>query len=87
MAKIDKLIARFLSNPKDLEWNELCTILSHYGYSEHTGGKTGGSRRRFVDADKTIIWLHKPHPGTIVKHYQIKEVIAHLKERGRIKNE
>lgn len=65
----------------------MCTVLSHFGYEEVTGGKTGGSRRRFVDEDKNIIWLHKPHPGNIVKQYQLKEIIAYPKEKGKLKDE
>jgi hypothetical protein len=31
--------------------------------------------------------MHEPHPGNIVKTYAIREVIAHLKEKGHIKDE
>lgn len=87
MSKADKLIAKLLSDPKDFTWDELCTALSYFGYEEIKGGKTGGSRRRFVDEEKNIIWLHKPHPGNIVKRYQLKEIIAHLKEKGKLNDE
>ncbi|MBB5397490.1 type II toxin-antitoxin system HicA family toxin [Mucilaginibacter sp. AK015] len=87
MTKQDKLISRLLSVPKDLTWDELCKVVAAYGYEELTGGKTGGLRRRFVDASKNIITLHKPHPGNIVKTYAIKEVISHLKEKGHIQDE
>ena len=50
-------------------------------------GKTGGSRRKFVEADKNIITLHKPHPGKILKEYALKQVVEHLKEKGKIKDE
>ncbi|MFD0765654.1 type II toxin-antitoxin system HicA family toxin [Mucilaginibacter lutimaris] len=87
MTKQDKLINRLLSVPKDFTWDELCKVVAFYGYEELTGGKTGGSRRRFVDGNKNIITLHKPHPANVVKSYTIKEVIAHLKEKGHIQNE
>ncbi len=88
MSKNSKLINRVLSNPKDLKWDEMVTFLSHYGYREIKTGKTGGSRRKFVDDKKNIIsFLHEPHPQKIMKHYAIKEVITHLKEKGRIKDE
>jgi hypothetical protein len=87
MSQKDKLISRLLSVPKDFTWDELCKVVAFFGYEELTGGKTGGSRRRFVDGNKNIITLHKPHPANIVKGYAIKEVIAHLKEKGHIKNE
>ncbi|MCW3106511.1 MAG: addiction module toxin, HicA family [Segetibacter sp.] len=87
MSRKSKLIERFLLIPKDLSWEELITILSNYGYFELTKGKTGGSRRKFADENKNVISLHKPHPANIVKEYAIKEVIAHLKEKGKIKDE
>jgi hypothetical protein len=84
MSQHGKLKSRLLSVPKDFTWDELIKVLAHYGYKEITGGKTGGSRRKFVDAQKTIISLHKPHPGNIVKSYALREVIDHLKARGHI---
>jgi hypothetical protein len=87
MSRQEKLINRLLSIPKDFTWDELCKVVAFFGYEELTGGKTGGSRRRFVDSLKNIITLHKPHPSNIVKSYAIREVIAHLKEKGHIKDE
>ena len=84
MAKIEKLIEKLLSVPKDFNWDELVKLLAHFGYTELKKGKTGGSRRKFADKYKNIISLHKPHPGNILKHYQITEVIALLKEKGLI---
>ena len=84
MSKIEKLIARLLSQPKDFTWAELATLLQYFGYEELKKGKTGGSRRKFVDNDNNIISLHKPHPGTILKAYAIKEIIDHLKEKGKL---
>lgn len=89
MAQIQKLIERLLSvpAPKDFSWNELVRVLNYFGYIELKKGKTGGSRRKFADAEKNIISLHKPHPSEILKEYQIKDVIEHLKEKGKIKDE
>jgi hypothetical protein len=87
MAKIEKLIARLLSNPADFTWEELIKLLGHFGYNELKKGKTGGSRRKFADTTNYIISLHKPHPGNILKRYQVNEVVAALKERGKIKDE
>ncbi len=84
MAKFEKLVSKLLSNPKDFTWNELTTVLSHVGYRELKGG---GSRRKFVDDNKNVISLHKPHPGNVLKHYQIKDIIIHLQEKGKITNE
>jgi hypothetical protein len=87
MSRQEKLIIRLLSVPKDFTWDELVKVLNSFGYEELKGGKTGGSRRRFVDGDKNIITLHKPHPVNIVKGYAIKEIIEHLKLKGHLKDE
>ena len=87
MSQLEKLIVRMLSIPKDFTWEELIKVLSSFGYQEVKGGKTGGSRRRFADGDKNIITLHKPHPVNIVKGYAIREIVAHLKTKGHIKDE
>ena len=87
MSKTEKLIQRLLSAPKDFTWEELIKILALFGYSELRKGKTGGSRRKFVDEQKNLISLHKPHPSNVLKEYAIRDVIAHLKEKGHIQDE
>jgi hypothetical protein len=87
MSKNSKLVDRFLSKPKDLTWDEMVKILATYGYTEIKTGKTGGSRRKFVDDSKNVLSLHKPHPSNIVKPYAIQQTIDTLKDRGQIKNE
>jgi len=87
MSKIDKLIEKLLSRPSDFTWEELVKVLSFYGYKELKKGKTSGSRRKFADDKKHIISLHKPHPGNILKHYQVDDVVRVLKEGGKIENE
>ncbi|HEX8356063.1 MAG TPA: type II toxin-antitoxin system HicA family toxin [Segetibacter sp.] len=87
MSKKSKLIERFLLIPKDLTWEELVTVLSSYGYKEIKKGKTGGSRRKFVDEIQNVISLHKPHPANVVKPYVIRQVIESLNEKGKINDE
>lgn len=87
MSRQEKLQARLLSVPKDFSWDELIKLLSLFGYKEIKTGKTGGSRRKFTDDLKNIISIHKPHPSLIVKEYALREVIAHLKEKGHLKDE
>jgi len=82
MSQVQKLIASLLSFPTDFTWEELVKILNHFGFKEIKKGKTGGSRRKFSNSDKQIISLHKPHPGKILKRYQLDDVINVLKERG-----
>jgi len=85
LSKIEKLIARFLNRPKDLTWDELVIILAYFEYHELPTGKTGGSKRKFMNADHVILNLHKPHPKLIVRGYVIELLIAHLKEKGKLK--
>jgi len=87
MSRQEKLTSRLLSVPKDFTWDELIRVLTQFGYIEVKGGKTGGSRRRFIDDDKNVITLHKPHPSNILKSYAIREVIVHLKSKGYLKDE
>jgi hypothetical protein len=87
MAQIKKLINKLVSNPKDFTWDELTTVLSHFGYKELSKGKTGGSRRKFADKQNHIINLHKPHPKQILKSYQVRQVVDSLTEKGYIKND
>jgi hypothetical protein len=85
LGKIEKLIDRLLRIPRDFTWDELKTVLGHFGYKEFKAGKTGGSRRRFMNESKNIITLHKPHPDPTLKEYQLKDVIDHLREKGKLK--
>lgn len=84
MSRGEKLLERLLRVPKDFTWDELTTVLVSLGYEPLKTRKTGGSRRKFVDMDKNIINLHKPHPGNIVKEYALKQVIEQLREKGKI---
>ncbi len=69
MATLQKLIERFRKKPKDFSYEELKRLLQYLGYTEKQGS---GSRVVFVN-EKTRhkIKLHKPHPGNILKLYQL----------------
>jgi len=82
MGQIEKLIKRLTSNPTDFEYNELKRVMLHFGYEEKTGGKTSGSRIRFVNSEGNILTLHKRHPQKELLPYQINDVLDHLKKRG-----
>lgn len=85
MSQKEKMLRRILSIPSDYTYDELARFLSQFGFQEMTGGKTGGSRRRFFrDSDSAIIFLHKPHPENIVNKSTIRDVIAKLRELGDI---
>jgi len=78
MTRKEKLIQRLKNKPKDFTWNELTSLLTGLGFSEVKTGKTGGSRRRFIHPGNIAITLHKPHPGNILKRYQIDQIIEIL---------
>ena len=83
MSKIEKLINRLKTRPKDFTFSELVKLLKHFGYKEIKIGKTAGSRKAFVNnSTKHIIRLHKPHPGNILKFYQIVYIIEELNSEG-----
>jgi len=80
MSRIEKLTKRLLSFPKDFTYNELKAMLLSFGYIEVQGT---GSRICFSKDDHKIK-LHKPHPGKILKAYQLKLVIDELIAKGII---
>lgn len=85
MSRKEKLIARLLQRPKDLNYSELKTLLSQLGYEEFNKGNTSGSRVAFVhQITNHIIRLHKPHPKNILKSYQIDLIIEELKNENLI---
>jgi len=82
LSKDQKQLERFLSIPADYSWDELVTLVGSYGFDEDT--KSGGSRRCFISAKGWKMFLHKPHPGNIVKRYAIRQVKDALVEFGLI---
>ena len=83
-----KLIERFKSLPKDFTFDELSKLLKGLGYEVSNKGKTSGSRVRFINVEsKSIIDLHKPHPGNIVKLGALKDIYNKLVLRSIIDKE
>ncbi|MBP7526735.1 MAG: type II toxin-antitoxin system HicA family toxin [Syntrophorhabdaceae bacterium] len=87
MSRKDKLLEGFLCRPKDFSWDEFVSLLESFGYKELAPGKTGGSRRKFNCPGLPVIILHKPHPGKILKMYQLEQIERTLSEGGLISNE
>lgn len=77
MSSFEKLQTRFLSIPKDFSYNELKRLLSGFGYKEqqHSGSRVVFKNERLHHSIK----LHKPHPGNILKRYQVNIIINELK--------
>ncbi len=84
MSKIEKAIERLKSKPKDFTYDEAKMILTSLGFIEDNKGKTSGSRIKFIKNGYAKIELHKPHPGNILKSYQIKDIIEKLEKGGLI---
>ncbi len=83
MGKLEKLIERLKSNPKDFTFDEMQSLLLALGFELSNKGKTSGSRVKFFK-DGICIILHKPHPRKELLAYQIKQVIETLSEEGLI---
>ena len=82
MSKISKAVERLKSKPSDLKWREVEHILVHYGYQMLKGD---GSRLKCFHPDKMqVLNIHKPHNPPVLKEYQVKEVLARLREDGFI---
>ena len=85
MSKKEKLLARILTKPKDFTYDELRKLLNGFDYIEDNSGKSSGSRVAWIhEKGKHVIRLHKPHPGNILKSYQINQILDELKSEGYI---
>ncbi len=85
MGKNEKLIERFKMLPKDFTFEEAVALFGYFGYIKHNKGASSGSRIRFKN-EKTgaFINLHRPHPGSIMQEWMMKEIYTHLKDNGLI---
>ena len=81
--KFEKAIKRLKSIPADYTFTEARNLLSGLGFIEDQKGKTSGSRVRFQKED-TVILLHKPHPGDVMKKYSVRDLKVFLEEHGEI---
>jgi hypothetical protein len=61
-------------------YSELQTLLAFFGYEEIRGSGSRVCFQRVVHKLK----LHKPHPGKILKQYQIWLIIDELKKEGLV---
>lgn len=81
MTRKEKLIQRFYSVPSDFTWEELKRLLHKLGYYEQVEkGHSSGSRVKFINENKRIISLHRPHPSSVVKKYVIRQIITFLEQ-------
>lgn len=80
MGTKEEVIERFKRLPKDFTFEEVVTLLSYFGYAKHNKGATSGSRVCFKNelAD-AYIDIHRPHPGSIMRHWMMKAIYASQK--------
>ena len=83
MGKKEKLLERLNMKPRDFTFDEMETLLLSLGFRKIRAGKTGGSRVRYEQNGIPIL-LHKPHPGNVLKPYQIRHVLDVLKKERLI---
>ena len=82
MSKADKLLQRLCNKPRDFTWDELRALLSGFGFRMHAGS---GSSRKFIHVSTQVtLMLHEPHPGNILKSYQVRAVLDLLRAEGYI---
>lgn len=87
MGRKEKLLQRFLNQPKDFTFDEAVRLLNDFEFYEVSTGKTSGSRVRFENKElpNKFIRIHKPHPRNILKHYQVKGILNDLINYGLLK--
>ena len=83
MSRKEKLIARLKETPKDFTFDEVKTLLMLCGYIMSNCGKTSGSRVIFTRGKKNLR-MHKPHPRKVLLEYQVKQLLAELRQEGLI---
>jgi len=83
MSTKEKLIERFMRQPKDFTWDELVRLFSIFGFEMDNKGKSSGSRASFIK-DGEAHTVHKPHPSNNLKEYVMKSVRHFLVEKGFI---
>jgi len=85
MSRTDKLLKRFLARPVDFTLDEMRGLLGGFGYRELRTGQTAGSRIAFINPESGhIIRLHRPHPGNLMKRYQMDLIEETLRAKGII---
>ena len=82
MSRKEKLLIRLCGSPKDFSWDETCTLMRQCGYELRKGT---GSRRAFIHPDgRPKVFMHEPHPDSILKPYAVKQLIDDLRDAGEI---
>ena len=84
VGRAEKALERLLSapTPRDYTWGELVAVMTRLNYELKS---TGGSGRKFIHrTTQATLMLHEPHPGSILKVYQVRDVIRFLRQEGTL---
>ena len=85
MSKFDKLVDRLKGRPTDFTWNDAVRVLERCGFELIKRKGTGrASHRRFLRPDGNYFHIAEPHPGSILKRYQVDALLEVLREVGCI---
>ncbi|CAM5205887.1 hypothetical protein CDEF62S_00167 [Castellaniella defragrans] len=89
MTRRQKLLDRFLKTPApvDFRFDDLAVLLEGLGFSLHENAG-GSSHKMFVcrlaDGTERRLVCSRPHPGGVLKIYQIVQIRARLHEWGML---
>lgn len=81
MSQKDKLVKRFLSQPRDFTFDELVRLFALFGFSLYQKGHSSGSRVAFLRGED-VFSMHRPHPENIVKRGTLQNIKDYLEQTG-----
>ncbi len=82
MSRSAKALARLQAKPADFTWSELAAIMDSFGYLARSGD---GSSRKFIHPSTgAVLMMHEPHPGSILKAYQVRAALKFLTQEGHL---
>ena len=77
--KREKLLSHIFTS-RVVRFDDVVTALTQLGFSYNKSAE--GSRVRFKADDGDYVNLHRPHPGTELKRYQLVDVRGFLERQG-----
>ncbi len=81
MSTKEKLIRRFKTLPKDFTFDEMLRLFAIFGFEVDQKGGASGSRLALVHREQELSYnMHRPHPGSIIKMYVMRQVYDYLIE-------
>lgn len=81
MAGLNDLLDRIRRRPKDYTVQELDTLMKKCGCTKGHGGR-GSSLQYYHKEAGRMLTFDGPHPGNELYPYQVKKVLAFLKDIG-----